>query len=167
MIGYTGPRPEVVRFRSRLECHIEDVSVQLRRWTFVAAAVALAGIGVMPVGNALADDDGKRKRRDHEVARDALTNGEIRPLEAIIAEVRRTVPGDIVGIELEKYSGQWVYKIKVIAPSGAMQRVTIDARGGAVAPSSAGQPAALAPLSIPGPIAPATTLPPAAETRSR
>ena len=133
--------------------------MQLRRWKLVAVGFAVAG--VLHAGGVLADDDSKRKRRDHEVARDALTSGEIRPLEAIIAEVRRTMPGDIVGIELEKYSGQWVYKIKMIAPSGAMQRVTIDARSSATPPPA---PAHQAPLA---PGTPPTTPPPTTDTRSR
>lgn len=90
----------------------------------VAFSLALATAGPL-----VADDESKRKRHDHEVARRALASGEIRPLETVIAEVRKSTPGEIVGIELEKYSGQWVYKIKVITPAGSMQKVTIDARG--------------------------------------
>ncbi len=135
---------------------IEDVSVQSSRWK--SLAFALAGCSFLSAAGVLADDEGKRRRRDHEVAREALTNGEIRPLEAVVAEVRRTVPGDIVGIELEKYSGQWVYKIKVITPSGAMQRVNIDARGSGT-PASGAAP--------PSPLAPATAPPTATEPRSR
>lgn len=133
--------------------------MSLRRWKLLA--FAFAGASVLHAGGGLADDDSKRKRRDHEVAREALTSGEIRPLEAIVAEVRRTVPGDIVGVELEKYSGQWVYKIKVITPSGTMQRVTIEARGSAAPPPPAVvQTAPIAP-------APDTAPPVAAEPRSR
>lgn len=135
---------------------IEVVTVQVRRCKLIA--VALAAATVLIIGGARADDEGKRKRRDHEVARDALTSGEIRPLEAIIAEVRRTMPGDIVGIELEKYSGHWVYKIKVISPSGTMQRVQIDARGSATPSPPATQHA---------PVAPAHSQQPAADVRSR
>ncbi len=124
-------------------------------------AFGLFAAAVLDAGALLADDDGKRRRRDQEVARDALTRGEIRPLEAIIAEVRRTVPGDIVGIELEKYSGHWVYKIKVISPSGTMQRVQIDARGSATPPSAADPPPPAAS------VIPAPGQPTAADVRSR
>lgn len=114
-------------------------------------AVALVAGGA---GGGLADDErGERKRRDHEIARKALLSGEIRPLEAVIAEVRRTVPGDIVGVELETHHGRWIYKLKVITPSGTMQRVTVDGRqagdaapaGGAALPGAADTPERRAP----------------------
>ncbi len=48
--------------------------------------------------------------------------------------VRRTIPGDIAGIELERKGGNWLYEIKVISPKGVMIEVHIDARTGAILP---------------------------------
>ena len=113
-------------------------------WTIARRLIIMGtavGIGLGSTGLA-ADDEGGRKRRDHEIARKALLSGEIRPLEAVIAEVRRTVPGEIVGVELESYHGRWTYKLKVITPSGTMQRVVVDARqtGDAVTGNGVAQP---------------------------
>ena len=81
-----------------------------------------------------------RPRTDHETARRALSKGEIRPLDSVIADVRRTVPGDIVGVELDKQHGRWTYRIKVITPAGRMKRVQIDARAAAPAAQGSGEP---------------------------
>ena len=122
------------------------VQRQRCRW---AVAIAVVSLVVGTGGGApRADDEGSgdKKRRDHEIARKALVSGEIRPLEAVIAEVRSSVPGEIVGIELEKHQGRWTYKIKVITPSGAMQRVLVDARSNGEAPGpTPGVPHALPP----------------------
>jgi uncharacterized membrane protein YkoI len=75
------------------------------------------------------DSQHRHKRRaDHEVAREAFTAGQIRPLEQVLAEVRETAPGDIVGVELDQRDTRWVYIIKVITPDGSLRRISIDAR---------------------------------------
>lgn len=116
--------------------------------TIIAAAAALIGFG----SSILADDEGGgRKRRDHEVARKALLSGEIRPLEAVIAEARRTVPGEIVGVELENHHGRWTYKLKIITPAGTMQRVMIDARQTGDAVTGNGTAQSASPVEAPRP----------------
>jgi hypothetical protein len=136
------------------------------RNTALRLLVVLVGLGAsLGTTAARADDEANRKRRDHDVARKALTTGEIRPLEDVIAEVRRTVAGDIVGVELEQHDGRWTYEIKVITPPGRMRKVKVDASRTPAAPvPSAGsltQPAQSTPAPVS--VAPAqASQPPAA-----
>jgi uncharacterized membrane protein YkoI len=67
---------------------------------------------------------------DEEAARHALENGEILPLERVIAGLRSLVPGEISGLELEKEKGVWVYEFKIISPDGRMLKVHVDAKTG-------------------------------------
>jgi uncharacterized membrane protein YkoI len=76
---------------------------------------------------ALADEFGK-KREDHDVALGALARGELLPLETVLVEVRKVVSGEVVGVELERESGIWVYEIKIIAPGNSMIEAHVDAR---------------------------------------
>ena len=68
------------------------------------------------------DDD------DHSAAAKARAAGEILPLTEILEHVKLTQPGEIVGIELDRKKGQWVYEIKVIAPGGRFLEIYLDAR---------------------------------------
>jgi uncharacterized membrane protein YkoI len=71
---------------------------------------------------ALAGDD------DQDRARRALQAGEIRPLEEVLRAVRSVLPGDVVGVELDRDDGRWIYEIKVLSPDGHRREVEIDAR---------------------------------------
>jgi uncharacterized membrane protein YkoI len=71
---------------------------------------------------ALAGDD------DQDRARRALQAGEIRPLEEVLRAVRSILPGDVVGVELDRDDGRWIYEIKVLSPDGRRREVEIDAR---------------------------------------
>lgn len=92
-------------------------------------ATLLGGVGICHV--ALADND-DRHRRDHDLARQALERGEVLPLEAVLAEVRKSVSGEVAGIELEREHGVWLYEIKMIGPGGALTEVKVDARTGRI-----------------------------------
>lgn len=82
------------------------------------------------VPHAPADDDDKKRRVDHKIARQALLRGEIMPLEALLMEIRKTVPGEFVGVELEFKHGIWVYTLKILPPDGKLVRFLADARTG-------------------------------------
>ncbi len=70
------------------------------------------------------------EEHDEEAARHALENGEIVPLERVIAELGAAVPGEISGLELEKEHGIWIYEFKIISPEGRMLKVRVDAKTG-------------------------------------
>jgi hypothetical protein len=113
------------------------MSGKKRFWIVLFLAACAAGIPV------LAGDHGFDEHRhgghrhwhdddDHEIARGALERGEIVPLEDVLAEVRKTVAGQIVGIKLERKRELWVYELRVLGKDGAMLEVYVDARTKAV-----------------------------------
>lgn len=77
--------------------------------------------GIAPVH---ADDD-----RDHEIARQALVEGRIRPLTEITEVFKSQFAGEIVGVELEvKGADTFVYEFKVLTPEGKLKEVKVDAK---------------------------------------
>lgn len=82
--------------------------------------VALAGGNAPP---ALADDND-----DHDRARGAVERGDILPLESVLRALGPSIDGEIVGIELEKEGGRWIYEIKVVDRRGHMREIAADAR---------------------------------------
>ncbi|MDY0014540.1 MAG: PepSY domain-containing protein [Rhodocyclaceae bacterium] len=73
---------------------------------------------------------------DHDRARQALEAGEVLPLQTILQGVERQYPGQVVDVELEReHEGRfdgWIYKIKVLRPGGALVKLKVDARDGAI-----------------------------------
>jgi uncharacterized membrane protein YkoI len=95
-----------------------------RRTLLLALALAFAG-----GGRALADDDGDHDDRDdHDLARRALEEGDVRPLAEILAEVGGRIDGDLVGVEFDRINGRYVYELKVITPSGRLREISVDAQ---------------------------------------
>lgn len=73
-----------------------------------------------------ADDD---DARDHEIARQALVEGRIRPLTEITEAFKSQFAGEIVGVELEvKGPDTFVYEFKVLTPEGKLKEVKVDAK---------------------------------------
>ncbi len=95
----------------------------------ILMATLFGGVGICHV--ALADDD-DRHRWDHDLARQALERGEVLPLEAVLAEVRKSASGEVAGVELEREHGAWLYEIKMIGPGGVLTEVKVDARTGRI-----------------------------------
>ena len=81
---------------------------------------------------ALADD--AEDRRDHELARQALVEGRIKPLAEITALLQKQMPGEIVGVEIEREekTGAFVYEFKVLTPGGHLKEVDVDATNGTI-----------------------------------
>lgn len=77
--------------------------------------------------SAVADGD-KRCKHDQDCALRAVERGEIRPFADVLALVRARVRGQIVGVELEREDGIWVYKIKILADDGRRKKMEVDAR---------------------------------------
>lgn len=59
-------------------------------------------------------------------------SGDILPLETVIAQVRQSAEGNVVGIELERERGRWVYEVKVVGPDGRITEMDVDAHTGSV-----------------------------------
>lgn len=64
---------------------------------------------------------------DHDLAREALQRGEVRPVAEVLAVVGAEVPGEVIEVELEREYGRLVYELKVIAPDGRVSEVLVDA----------------------------------------
>lgn len=90
---------------------------------FGVAALALA----LPFAVHAADEDD-----DHDLARDLHENGEIRALAEILQEVSRTVPGEIVAVDLVRGNDKWVYRIQLVTADGQRRIVEVDAGKGTV-----------------------------------
>ncbi len=73
------------------------------------------------VGAAAADDD-------HARARAAREAGQIVSLQAILDRVHAEFTGHPVEIELDDDDGRFIYKVKLLAPGGAIVKLEYDAR---------------------------------------
>ena len=87
------------------------------------------------------DEDGRAPyehayAHDHERAREARLRGEIRPITEILHHIGEQVPGEVIGLELEreKRAGQpvWIYEIKILTPDGRRLEIEVDARNGRI-----------------------------------
>ncbi|MBK1730963.1 PepSY domain-containing protein [Thiococcus pfennigii] len=84
----------------------------------------------------LAAADRYDDRYDHDRARHALERGEVRPLAEILQRVAARVPGEVVGVELERWGRsderRWAYELEIIAPNGRLREVYVDAATGEI-----------------------------------
>ena len=65
--------------------------------------------------------------RQQDEARDAVKRGLVRPLEEVLAAVRKTIKGDIVEIEFDEEDGRFIYEIEYVDPQGHLMEIKIDA----------------------------------------
>src|SRR3989441_13288005 len=65
---------------------------------------------------------------DHARARSAYEAGEIVSLQAILNRVQAEFTGSPLEIELENDDGRFIYKVKLLAPGGAIVKLEYDAR---------------------------------------
>ena len=70
--------------------------------------------------------------RDHDEARRAVEAGEIRPLAEILTAVRTKLPGEVVGVKLEREAGAWMYELRVVDEKGRLFEIHVDARSGQI-----------------------------------
>jgi uncharacterized membrane protein YkoI len=104
------------------------------------AAGALCALLLAFGSGANAAENGSGRSRDHDRARQAVEAGEVLPLRTILERVEREYPGQVVDVELEREheskdkSGpeRWVYKIKLLRTGGALVKLKVDARTGAI-----------------------------------
>jgi len=94
--------------------------------SFLALSAALA-LALFGAGTSLAGD-----AHDHDRARKALEAGEILPLRTILERVERDHPGQIMEVELERKDTDWIYDVKLLRKGGALVKLKIDARNGAI-----------------------------------
>jgi hypothetical protein len=93
----------------------------------LAAHVILVTLAMLGAGPAFASDDA-----DHDRARQAVEAGDILPLRAILERVERDYPGQVMEVELEREKGEWAYEVKLLRKGGALMKLKILARDGAI-----------------------------------
>ena len=69
---------------------------------------------------------------DQDRARDAVQAGQVRPLAAILPQVRNRFPGRMLDATLVQRGGGSFYVLKILGPNGQVSEVTVDAASGAV-----------------------------------
>ncbi|KAB2873740.1 MAG: PepSY domain-containing protein [Ideonella sp.] len=85
------------------------------------------GLAALAIGAPLHADE-----RDHELARQALEQGQVLPLRTVLDKVEREQPGQVMKIEFERDDGRFVYKIRLLQKDGRMVRLKVDAVDGRV-----------------------------------
>ncbi len=63
---------------------------------------------------------------DHNRARDAVRQQQIRPLGEVLSAVQGRFPGRVMDVQLD--SGRWIYLVKLLTPDGRVQVISVDAR---------------------------------------
>ncbi|WP_251134050.1 PepSY domain-containing protein [Rhodomicrobium sp. Az07] len=88
-----------------------------------AALVAFAA----PVQTHAHSDD------DHDTAREAVEKNDIRQLADILGAVKDRLPGEVVGIEIERKHGVWYYEFRTVNKAGRIFEVYVDAKTAEIA----------------------------------
>lgn len=92
---------------------------------YILVSVFIISLTILPLSQFVqADDD------DYIEAKRLLKAGEILPLEQILQKVRKSYPGKILEIELEKEDGYIIYEIEILASNGVVKELYINAKNG-------------------------------------
>jgi uncharacterized membrane protein YkoI len=78
---------------------------------------------------------GSRNRDEDDTlsaAQDAVARGLILPLAEVMARLAGKLPGRVVGVEIEREDGRFVYEFKVIDARGRRREVYVDAATAAI-----------------------------------
>ena len=97
-------------------------------YRFLAAGLLAVAVLLSPLSAASDTDDDSDNSSQQDQARDAVRKGLVRPLEDVLAQVRKTVEGDIVEIEFDDDDGRFVYEIEYVDPSGHLMEIKVDAK---------------------------------------
>jgi uncharacterized membrane protein YkoI len=74
-----------------------------------------------------ADDDDDDDRAEREAMRTAVERGDIKSLAEILKLVAPQLPGEIVGIEIERENGIFVYEFRVAGKGGKILEAKVNA----------------------------------------
>jgi len=94
----------------------------------------LAAFAVLSAGQASAGDSRHEGESDHDQDRafEAVQRGEVLPLDKVLAGLGQRHPGELIGVELERREGRWVYEVRLIDANGRLIDLDIDAGTGKV-----------------------------------
>lgn len=66
-------------------------------------------------------------RSEREAVRAAVERGQMKSLSEVLQAVRPKLPGEVVGIEIERKEGLWIYEFRVTDKKGRLFDVYVDA----------------------------------------
>jgi uncharacterized membrane protein YkoI len=93
----------------------------------------LTALAVLSAGTAAAEGSHEGESdHDQDRAFEALQRGEVLPLDKVLAGLGQRHPGELIGVELERREGRWIYEVRLIDGSGRLIDLDIDARTGKV-----------------------------------
>lgn len=92
---------------------------------FPSQALAAVLVFACMAGTVRADDED-----DHDAARRAREAGDVLPLASLRERVTAKLGGHIVGVELEREDGRYVYEFRMLMPDGRLREIEVDARSG-------------------------------------
>lgn len=89
----------------------------------------IALIAMLAISTPLAadDDDDDDDRAEREAMRTAVERGDIKSLAEILKLVAPQLPGEIVGIEIERENGIFVYEFRVAGKGGKILEAKVNA----------------------------------------
>ena len=93
----------------------------------ILSCVALCLLGASPLLRADDDDHGS-----HELARQALEQGRVLPLRAVLEKIERDYQGQALKVEFEQDDGRFLYKIRLLQSDGRMVKLKVNAVDGKV-----------------------------------
>ena len=79
---------------------------------------------------AMGDDregESETENNERESVRAAVERGELKSLSNVLQAVRPKLPGEVVGIEIEREQGVWIYEFRVVDDKGRLFDVYVDA----------------------------------------
>lgn len=68
----------------------------------------------------------------HELARKALEQGQVLPLQAVLEKIERDYQGQVLKVEFEQDDGRYIYEIRLLQSDGRLVKLKIDAVDGRV-----------------------------------
>ena len=103
----------------------------------VGAASPAPAAGAAAVGDPAYHAAGRSGRSsapsEQDSARDAMLRGWVLPLEDVLVNVRRSVPGDVLKVSLGREDGgAWIYALRLLTPEGRYRDVAVDAGNGQI-----------------------------------
>ena len=94
-----------------------------RPFVLMALAVAAATAGT-------AAQAAERGHGDHDLARQALEQGQALPLRSVLDTVERDYQGQVLKIEFKHDDGRFIYEIRLLQNDGRMAKLKVDAVDG-------------------------------------
>lgn len=99
------------------------------------SCLALFLLGASPLLRADDHDHGS-----HELARQALEQGKVLPLRAVLEKIERDYQGQALKVEFEQDDGRYIYEIRLLQNDGRMVKLKVDAVDGRVLESKRKEP---------------------------